>query len=218
MKIISKFHDYYDIGLGLSHDVSIKYVREPREIEIASINRLSSKEDLETYKLYKKLPNFHSSRWFTGVIGFCGKFYPFVQPMFRSEKILLYSLKEIDNYQKDTLKAAQLNIWKGGYSERRFFERMFESYRAFNDLEAFIVNRSPIVVFTTRDKSKAVWDDRLRDYCFEKIIHPYEAFQEIEMFLSNLAAPEKPAPPQSDAQKVQSHGFDKMSFRKGKRS
>ena len=33
MIIISKFHDYYDIGLGLGHDYSLKYIRESVEID-----------------------------------------------------------------------------------------------------------------------------------------------------------------------------------------
>lgn len=32
MRIISKFNDYYDVGMGLGYEASVVYVREPKAI------------------------------------------------------------------------------------------------------------------------------------------------------------------------------------------
>jgi len=216
MRIISKFHDYYDIGLGLSHDTNLNFVREPREVELSSVNKLSSKGDQETLRLSKLLPRYYlRDRWRVNIIGFCGKLYPCVtHPTYPD--LHLYSLAEVDNFQKGRL---DFGKWRKSFY-RKDFEKLFKIYEAIEDLEAFIANRSPIVLLTevSYNKFKASWNVKLQDYGFERIIPPYEAFQAIEMFMSNLALPEKPIPPQSDLQKVESHGFDKkISFRSGKK-
>lgn len=49
---------------------------------------------------------------------------------------------------------------------------------------------------------------------FIRVIDPYTAFQEIQMFLGNMAQPEKPIPKISDEVMAEIKGFDKFSFRK----
>ena len=58
----------------------------------------------------------------------------------------------------------------------------------------------------------------LKDVQFFKVFDSYAAFQQIEMFLSNqIVKPDDPfIAPVPDKIKVESHGFDKHSFRKDK--
>lgn len=47
MRIVSKFHDYYDIGMGLAFDDSIDYIRTPREIDL-----MDSEDDIFKIRNY----------------------------------------------------------------------------------------------------------------------------------------------------------------------
>jgi hypothetical protein len=228
MRIVSRFHDYYDIGMGLGHDSSIDYIRTPREVVLQTKVKYESPGDIATIEMIQDLPRIPGlNSWDCFVIGFCGKFYPVIT--YRSiktaqdKKVFCYSIEEADRQMQRILSTKSLDNWKKGsrWGERHSLERFISSFKELENQEPFIINRSPIVVMYERTDAKtykACWNARLRDYNFEKVITPYEAFQSIEMFLSNLATPEKPIPPRSDLQKVQSHGFDlKMSFRKGKK-
>ena len=57
MKIVDKQRDYYDCSMGLSYDPSVLYVR-------------SDKKKIKCEKQYGVENNF-------GILGFCGKLYPF---------------------------------------------------------------------------------------------------------------------------------------------
>lgn len=202
MRIVSKFHDYYDIGLGLGYDSHVDYIRTPREIVFKETD---IPEDRSTKEFFKKL-NF-SSHWDKSiflryvVIGFCGIFYPLVIAEKSSKQKYCYSLEEL---------ASIIEI-----TRRSRYKEFFDTVKALRNDELFITNHSPIVVVELG--TKAVWNEFLRPYFFVRIIDPYQAFQKIEMFLGNMATPQKPIPKQTDIEKVKSHGFDhKMGFRKGK--
>lgn len=61
---------------------------------------------------------------------------------------------------------------------------------------------------------KVTWNDLLNQFEFYRVFGPYQAFQELEMYLNNLARPMKPMPVIPDELKIQTHGFNKYSFRK----
>lgn len=226
MRIVSKFHDFYDIGQGLGFDSSLDYIRTIKEVPLRGYDyRVESPEDKATRALNKKTPSMSSrwDRWLpTGttyesrIIGFCGRLYPLIKVSVSGEKNkFFYSVHDLDKFMEKTLKKKDLAIYlnERGYSVRSFFKKVEEVTKVG---EAFILNRSPIVVFSEyKDKeSYAIWNARLRDYQFEKAVDPYQAFQQIEMFLSNLAVPLKPIPPRTDLEKRDSHGFDYWSFKK----
>jgi hypothetical protein len=67
------------------------------------------------------------------------------------------------------------------------------------------------------DKTTITYNDCLKDVEFYRVFDPYSAYQEIEMFLNNLAIPQKDMPKIPDRENILSHGFDdKLSFRKEK--
>lgn len=213
--------------MGLGYDDSIDFIRTPKEIR-----EYITPEDRVTRDLIASLP--YRSLWRSLldpnghliVIGFCGVMYPvmvFEKPRIWNKlggSVFCYNIVDVDKYMKEVCNKRELDRYENnkGHGYRNSAKRMFEEFAALPvNLEPFIVNRSPIVVFFEHRDIAATWNQRLRDYEFQRVISPYEAWQKIEMFLANLATPEKPIPPQSDIQKVESHGFDKkMSFRKGK--
>ena len=202
MRILSKFHDYYDIGLGLGYDSHVDYIRTPKEI-VFKDGASPEKEFFGKLKFYNPYRHHNISIEYV-VIGFCGEFYPLVIATKNSQKTYCYSLEElllvIDNPGKWMLVD---------------YRKFFETIRALKNDQLFIDNYSPIVIV---DGAKATWNGFLKPYGFMRIIDPYQAYQKIEMFLGNMAAPEKPIPKRSDIEKVKSHGFDpKMGFRRGKK-
>jgi hypothetical protein len=90
MRIISSFYDYYDKGIAYGIDPKLVYVRDQKEFDF---NNQKAKKDL--FKLALDMPSFPYGDF--GVIGFCGKAYPFYQFYFNSEfKKTYYSVKDIE--------------------------------------------------------------------------------------------------------------------------
>lgn len=199
MRIVSNFHDFYDIGLGLGYDSHVDYIRTPREV----IFKDGASPEKEFFgKLRFRSYQHYSTFLEYIVIGFCGEFYPLVIATKDSQKTYCYSLEEL------SLIINTSNRWDG-------YADFYRDVKALKNDQLFIDNYSPIVIV---DGAKATWNAFLKPYGFMRIIDPYQAFQKIEMFLGNMAAPEKPIPKRSDIEKVKSHGFDpKMGFRRGKK-
>lgn len=200
MRILSKFYDFYDIALGLGYDSHVDYIRTPREV-IFKDGASPEKEFFSKIRL-RTYDHSYVLRLEYIIIGFCGQFYPLIIATKNyQEKIYCYSLEELSSIIDTSSR------WSG-------YKNFYENVRALKNDDLFIANHSPIVIV---DGAKATWNAFLKPYGFMRIIDPYQAFQKIEMFLGNMAAPEKPIPKQSDIEKVKSHGFDpKMGFRKGK--
>lgn len=200
MRIVSKFRDYYDIGLGLGYDSHVDYIRTPREVLF--------KEGASPEKEFFGKLNFHRHSQRSSallehvIIGFCGEFYPLIiATKSYGQKRYCYSLEELAS-------VIEISRWSR-------YREFYETVKALKNDELFITNHSPIVIVELG--AKATWNGFLRPYGFMRMIDPWQAFQKIEMFLGNMAAPQKPIPKQSDIEKVKSHGFDaKMGFRKGK--
>jgi hypothetical protein len=209
VRIVSNFKDYYDIGLGLGYDSHVDYIRTPREIdfseELAPIDRVT--RDFFRKEVKRSCYSYSSAQFSIGyvVIGFCGAFYPLViLSKWGAEPKFCYSYEELCSIIDD--------------SRYKHYKTFFDTVKSLKNEELFRSNRAPILIVVYGNKTKATWNGLLRQYNFARIIDPYQAFQKIDMFLSNLAAPEKPIPPRTDLEKLQSHGFDKkVSFRKGKK-
>jgi hypothetical protein len=91
VKIKSDFYDYYDNGSTIwDSDKSLIYVRKTKEIEYS----IGSKElNNDFFKMVNSLPRFQES----GVIGFCGKAYPFYKVQWWGNKSkTYYSLFEME--------------------------------------------------------------------------------------------------------------------------
>lgn len=92
MKIISKFHDYYDIGSSMGVDESIVYVRNSEMVELSNDDLPMAQGyysearhvDRVDHILRDVLPNTRRSlfgsdtRELINFVGFCGVLYPFV--------------------------------------------------------------------------------------------------------------------------------------------
>lgn len=187
MKIISKFHDYYDTALAFGIDKTIIY------------NRIQSDEKNTTGLSLPHPENNYRNFW----IGFCGKLYrgtrhtdenfnhSFCYGEFSDHFSKLLSRNK--EYPKHGSEALDLFL---KYKVPCFYLGQRPGY--LGDME-FILN------------------PELKKFDFFKVFPAFEANQEIQRFLTNELAQERDTPiKQTDKEKVKSHGFDKFSFRKEK--
>lgn len=244
MRIISKFHDYYDSVMSQGQDFGLLYLRN------------EEKKNLPLSKWPGRFPHCRaSSKYATRyhdtphlgiedyIVGFCGKIYPVIYleadaqiagQIAKSDgsKVLYstfcYSLAEIDafiekHYKKKHIEAYYDNkySWRSKnwpyYARRGDFKELFDECARKIDqyTDIFMEHHSPI--FIVKNGSQLVINASLKQYEFYKKFDSYTAFQELQMFLGNQASPEKPIPHVSDRDLMEGKGFDyKWSFRKEK--
>lgn len=237
MRIISKFKDYYDSALAYGQDDSTGYMRQTRVIVRED---LVPQRDLNDAfrQLGVSLPSLRCRQpegWVwregpdMGVLAFCGRAYPFYALTLGKggSQINRDAVSEKTIFSWD--KAFEDHVWQPpAYvrDEGDWREALAASAKA--DLTAWnLEHRSPAVVLMPRghvgDRAgpefgwpRIIVDPCLADFGFQKAVDPFAAFQEISMFLGGvLASTNEPPSPQTDREKVASHGFDpKYGFRK----
>lgn len=227
MRIVSEFHDYYDVVQGVAQDRSLTYVRTPSE------------EELGPYPF----PYFPTYGWGWGAfsawqirqhtIGFCGKIYPCVEMSmhsgFEPETAFCYKLEDVDEFVERNFKPKFVEHYRKGYDHRSDYRkwpgdrRRNQFKKCFDDAEKvrdkfghiFANNNSPIFVASVdRNHRTITFNACLRPYEFYRVKDPYTAFQELSIYFGNLAQPNKPIPAIPDETMASIKGFDKWSFRK----
>ena len=225
MKIISKFHDYYDGVLAMDTDCLHHYVRQ------TSVHDLKER----IYGVYKYdhgvAGNIYKSftvEYF--IIGFCGKTYIGLKHNYYIKDSDGYNNKEDIYYgdEKEIFKISNRLIihskskWYNPEKERmREISEMFE--KAKRSLNLFLEYKTPVFAILNtgcfESPQKIVVNPVLADYAFYKVFDCYTAYQEIAMYVGNVLVEDKnKAWPVNDKLKVHTHGFDKYSFRKDKTS
>lgn len=214
MRLRSDFHDYYDNALGYGIDDGIYYERFTKKVKL----RLHTKLNWPT-------------EVFGGVIGFCGRLYPFIEIIkrvretaddgryIRFRPVESYYAYNFDEYEarEKSWNTNQGWIRSGDKREiqkiRRFYKDWnIESGENFRDFRVpvFIVPRLSI-------SGEAIINPRLADYGFDRVKDVVTAFQEISVYLANVLVEQKPVAAIEDRYRIEQHGFDlKASFRKKK--
>lgn len=228
MKIISKFHDYYDSIAKHGQDDKIIYLRKNIEEEISNKSLPEVKQSYRSKNYSKYIEN----DWFFDFfyLGFCGKIYPVI----RSESSLdsnktihfSYSLQDFEDFCKN-------NGIKISYKKGSFLKYMYSflDYKHINQLRSFFSNEKmkelekvfyeknvPVFIYkssTTNSKKILILNPCLKDIQFYKEKDTYTCFQDLSMFIGGvLKSSENQMITISDEDKISKHGFDKWSFRK----
>jgi hypothetical protein len=226
MRIVSDFRDYYDCMQGAcGYGAEPLFVRKKVDVEYkeweypfpagVGFNNLS-------------LPGFSASFY---TIGFCGNIHYCLRIRKScSDEILATAwnyeqLNEFVYKQRDEVKY----VWttnKTPYGKYRqpHCEQLKSVYRRLEESKGktakyFDRQLFPIFVGRVSNGSGTVTiNDRLNKYGFASVMPPPQAFQELQMYLSNLAYPNKPVPEISNNDMIEAKGFDlKYSFRKEKK-
>ena len=240
MRIISKFYDYYDKAVAYGIDPALVYVRERKEFDIRYGNKYYQNK---LSSLWQSMPRFTAGQY--GVIGFCGKAYPFYRFISGNITKVYYSVASIKkDLSNKTLESMHTTLNGGNYELDYFFNRNLEDLQNFVNNkyyylgsnqrpESFDVNYgksisddlfrefdSPILLVTniTYNTQNLVVNPILKEYNFVSQFDPVTTFQEISMYLgSNLVKQKDPNPKFSDEIKRDILGFDEWSFRKQKK-
>jgi hypothetical protein len=228
MRIISDFHDYYDVVQAAGQDQSLIYFRKPEEEEVSNYS----------------LPVIEWSVWASDrkriqiqehSIGFCGKVYPAIllTQVTSNKSALCYNLLEVDafiesNYRKREVqeyRAKTKRPWRYSWQSnlrREVYESFFTQCAAKKDAfaEMFVEKQCPVWIGTVLERAwrrctgKITYNGSLKELEFFRLCDTYTAFQEIAMFLGGLAVPLKQIPEVPDKIVVGIKGFDEWSFRK----
>jgi len=209
MKIISDFHDYYDIGMQNGIDPQLPYRRFRREEAIRFPGIDWEYEDWEcTYADWYHLMFF----------GFAGKIYPCINASLNeATPSFCFRATSLDDsfYTHVTNKRHKYHYtgWRVKDIKNEITE-IFEYKPEPNVLGLFEKFKTAIWVWKMGN-STIVINERLNLYEFQKVLPPMQAFQELAMYVgSYLTKPVIEEPPISDKIKAEIKGFDKHSFRK----
>lgn len=233
MKLISKIHDYYDGVVGsTASDRTFTFNRETQELSFP----IKSGFYAIPYECYDSKARYTFTN---GVIGFCGKLYPYTEVQTRGisdyylwKTEFYYSLPDflkdfpeefISNLKIQGSKSNKLQIkcWLEFGKETD----CWTEYTLSTDTElSKIFELHKVAYFAvkgsgyTKDYYKIIAYPILKDYQFFRNFDVFTTFQKIEFFLTNeLVKPDKIDIVIPDKLKAQSKGFDKFSFRKEKK-
>jgi hypothetical protein len=219
MRIISKFHDYYDKASAYGSDEDCVYVRHT------------------TSPLHDKcdgggLPWFHwpeRSSPQEGVdykqfwIGFCGKvYYGVFKEQFGKDDEVFYGQDAIDQMEW----FLNLGSHKKESKYWRRFSNKFNRITTSDDIrrriggkwpEKFKTYEAPIVViakYPSMREYKVTINNSLLDFSFGKVVESNQAYQQIQYYLMNDLNPGMEMPDFGDEYKLKAHGMDKSSFKR----
>jgi len=217
MRIISDFHDYYDVGMQNGIDPQLPYRRFRRE------------EKMEHYLRYPSLYGEYCAEENKVLFfGFAGKIYPAFEHVNDTEEATYYfDFDKIDPTYFDDAIRHILECGRAESRERaegnclRQIQKDLKEIFAYKDDERlqglFEKFKTAIFVYRMEYGAKVIVNERLNHYGFQKVLPPMQAFQELEMYVGAcLTKPTIEEPPIPDKVKVEIHGFDKHSFRKDK--
>lgn len=234
MRIISKFHDYYDSVLKYGPDDHCVFVRESARLDAAG----QLPADLAFMR-----PGLHAVETFTAkraplgiapfVIAFCGKCYPGIRltssGLSGAEAAFDECYYDLASYRArmaalgHPIEPERRRHWRRWHyrmdspTNHQDLTDFFTAERA-SAFEALVGRGAAILLCLSRRHSDDVelYDNpELTTLKFYQMFDAYSAFQELEMYLGGvLASAELPMPQFEDQIKAQQKGFDKHSFRR----
>ena len=240
MKIHSKFHDYYDIGLSYGHDDRVHYVREEKEISFDRYSVKCAEKSIFHSDMFSRRPSTKWRAWNglelkTHLIGFCGKIYPVFNVKYQPQQLNKKGKADliIDHvYTSDQFKKFLFKIDPKGKRVQTLstypkhdisFTHLDEYLDRFDGSDQFVdmFFKYKVPVFLIYS-DRYTWHDvtlilnpMLRRYKFQRKIDPITAYQEIEMFMSGVLGLDDPETVDiGDEYLAQQKGFDKWSFKK----
>lgn len=236
MRIISKFHDYYDSAQAQGQDKSLVFVRQSEQFAPAG--------------QYPGIPGpvqvFHAQaqRLTPGGIGlplrgawqrvdvafalllFAGKLFPFAEVkrqhstrLGADAAFMVYDYAELDGVLSEhgydlQSRNRRDRAWLGRTKGVRAPIDDFFALRDSDQLMLHALEHKLPVLSWRRQMDLLDVNPRLADFQFYRVLDAWQAYQELSMFLGNIAAPERHPVVIEDKFRIQQHGFDKWSFRK----
>ena len=216
MKIISKYHDYYDTVRIYGTDNSIKYIR--KEL-VFNKNHPEYKLVYETLKLdelrYINAYNEFMSNCY--IVSFCGKLIPIVELSLYGTKYRCYNIESADEVVKQCGKKEKQELWE---PKRRKLRRSLRSkvisifsHTGLNTEELHHHFKAPVFMYSRYDYYITI-NPKLCKIDFYKHMDAFTTYQELSQYVGGvLSNTNQPVSVISDEDKKAMHGFDKWSFK-----
>lgn len=191
MKIISKFHDYYDIGLSYGIDPNVVYERKTNEISLVSTNRNNKNEKTKNFDLAKKVfSHIHVTSIMPrgrsyprdiididniGCVVFCGYVYPFLNVRIQYTDLrktgdynYIYSLNELDDLVNN---CDSKQVYKLYYSQK---EKFIETRKDYDDYfnGSMKMNYNNLINIHEEYDSPIIVYNWKHNYEFQTIVNP----------------------------------------------
>ena len=229
MRIISKFHDYYDTiqSYGLDDRFIHASLQDDsdtlKSIKRNLYNQLVLDSD-EINILYTRMLSLSAESY---LIGFCGKIYPCIKLIKekgqyyddKEEITFAYNTDEIITFLKNKKLKEKLKDFENNGRWSRFSVIASDNFFKFSNLASklehlFVDNRIPIFVINL-NTLEFIQDDQLIQYHFYKMFDAFSAFQEISMYLGGVLGLENPKMVDISNDKMRDKkGFNDISFKK----
>ena len=223
MRIISDFHDYYDVGMQNGVDPQLPYQRYRREVRI---NHLHGFNDPYYWYLYEEYACADNNR--IVFIGFAGKVYPALVHINNfKETVYIFDIDKADPKFFENAVNRMLQCGRTLSRKRAEKDCLVQIKKEIKDMFSWKDDKALLGLFDELKTAIFVYwlesptviiNERLNQYGFQKVLPPMQAFQELEMYVGAcLTKPTIEEPPIPDKIKAEIHGFDKYSFRKDKK-
>lgn len=240
MRIISKFHDYYDSVQSVGYDPNLIYHRVQNEYRIELRQHYYYGRNPDNFIMPEGMPTFSESflmhvspmvqrggasfmpdRGTLFLIGFCGKYYLALE---QTVTVPPYNFSESEYLHDKDSAVKFFQERRKNQPEREVFGILGEcTVNPFADsLEPFRALNAPVFRMDLRnyrsifslEKTLTV-NPELAAMQFYRVFDPFTAYQEIAMFLSGvLGWPENAMVQISDEDMRDAKGFDEWSFKK----
>lgn len=233
MRIISKFHDYYDAAQAEGQDLTRPFIRTTLTFP-QSKNASGVPVALQTFAAFgrdfcpgsfelNKRKGYLRIHIQFGLVLFAGKLYPYAllnrqrsatfsfdEPAyFYSFEALAVALEELacDLTKRDP----RAFSWSrpGRLNIEEFFKLTASAWSQRDALEEGLA-----IASYSLEGDLVQAGSRLSPLQFYKALNAWQAFQELSMFFGNLAAPERIPVIIEEKYRIAQHGFDRWSFRK----
>lgn len=225
MRIISKFHDYYDSAQSHGLDQSLVFVREHKEYSHAfedlpagaqAFHRLASHRTPVNLSLACRESGWRGVEVYGGLVLFVGRLYPYARvEVYRGSMRMPAKTQVHYVFSYDKLAALLEESHVDSRNKARVHEwRAFFELAGSEQLMSVAIEHHLVIARWFAWAQELTINPRLAETEFYRQVDAWQAFQEISMFLGGLAHPDRVPVEVSAKDRIVQHGFDKWSFRK----
>lgn len=239
VRIVSKYHDYYDSVMAHGQDQTTVYVRTPKEVDNEDLLiRLRARDEFLNFQTpyelnYQRPDNLIQMLWFRpfylvvagkryrGLVCFISE--PWHKPsMLASFKVddFCYSFEHLTQY-----------LLKYRFTPRALFTfrkwvknievdklKTFLSHQGTDELASEMAKHRVVIASEHCDNQNgSYWmlNESLQHFKFYRVMDSFTLYQELDMYISGVLGQQaKEIITISDKDRIPQHGFDKYSFRK----
>lgn len=221
MRIISKFHDFYDVVMKQGMDREVVYVRETQKLKVVAD---SFGIDFTT----SSSGNHYSASLL--FLGYCGQVIKVIDLNYNvkdASQVNGYSTMRRVFFDFEEFKAFMLENKYGSkydFDTSRWWPSGLQKFNNFDTGPLNVLfheHQVPLFILTNthrwreRDTPNLELNPSLKKLDFHKFKDPYTTYQDIFQYVAGvLNRPENNMVTISDKDKIHKHGFDKWSFRK----